>query len=250
MKAVDLALHPLFKAVTEDAQKLMRAQKEAGIDPDSAEIDEQAFYIHRVGHAFAHLLTWAEQLEETLIYLSNYKYGVKGEGVRVSRAKHVLYMVENYLIRLQSIYDRCLQLVNCVFNLCIEDSNVGHAVVVSNLKVARTNVPGLLKKVKNSIKPNEQHRHAIIHRNSYQEKDLDRLQLFYIFDRDTWQAIGQPGSFDDLEEIRKDLLRRTLAQKKKEFALTNDGLMTVLHALMDGLQPQYEKFKAQIGSYA
>ncbi|MGY8562700.1 Cthe_2314 family HEPN domain-containing protein [Paracidovorax citrulli] len=250
MKARELALHTLFRVVTEDAQRLIAAHKQAGLDPDSVVIDEQEFYIHRVGHAFAHLLTWAEQLEDTLTYLSNYKYGAKSSGTGGGRAKHALYMVENYLIRLQSIYDRCLQLVNCVFNLCIEDSNVGHAVIVSNLKVARTNVPNLLKQVKRSIKPHEQHRHTIIHRNSYQEKDLDRLQLFYMFDRDTWQAIGSPGNFDDLEEVRKDLLRRTLAEKKKEFALTNEGLMKVLCALMDGLQPQYEKFKAQIGSYA
>ena len=65
-------------------------------------------------------------------FLSNYGYSKKIES---TRADYLIYNLENYLIRLNSVYDRVLQIVNAVFHLCINEENVNHSVIISNYKV-------------------------------------------------------------------------------------------------------------------
>ena len=231
--------HPFTLAAIEAGYKTDRDLESRGITEDSEEVNEYEFYLVRVAYALSHFVGWVEQLEHAVTYLSTFNYSEKARQDGINRANHLLYNVENYLIRLQSAYDRALQLTNNVFHLLIAEENVQHAHIVSNLKVSRTNIPSLLKQLQKSISGKAQDRHALIHRRSHQEKDLDRLQLFYMQDEKSWTS-NLDIPFARVSYMRTRLLKRTVTQKKNEFTALNSKLFDKSVALLDGLQVQYD----------
>lgn len=163
----DLHQHPLS---TEAVQDCIAVHKALGLtlteelDEDTA-FDELQFYITGVGFSVTHTLAWVEQLHQAVHFMTDFHYGKKATDAGVNKSHHLVYNVENYLIRMVSVYDRCLQLTNAIFHICMSADLVNHGAIVSNLHVARTGVPKLLKAVKTAIKDEEQERHKIIHRD-------------------------------------------------------------------------------------
>jgi len=244
-----LKLHAFVLAVWNEAVPLQKQVDDLGRIGDSEEIDEYQFYVMRVGYSLAQIVTWMEQLDHAVYYLSDFSYKKDAKDEGVNRAKHLLYSVENYLIRLQSVYDRALQLTNNVFHLGIEDSNVGHSAVISNLKVSRTDVAGQLRAVKKEVERRAQERHAIVHRESHRDEDLRRLEMFYMFSEDTWNAKPGGSTFEGLCHMRSQLLKTVVAEKKKDFAELNQSVFGKIEVLFAGLHSQYNKERGRLRLY-
>ncbi len=251
MVSEELKSHPFLTLVWKEAIQIQKNLKEDVLDIKfDTDIDEYQFYILRVGYSISHLITWLEQLEHAVHYLSNFSYSKNTKTIGINRAHHFIYNVENYLIRLQSIYDRTLQLTNNVFHLCIEESNISHSLIISNLKVSRTDIPKLLKSLRRSIDSKAQDRHAIIHKHSYQEKSLRRLELFYMFNQETWENRENSPSYEGLCHIRSQLMKEVVAEKKREYSEINKKICEVLYPLFTELHIHYDKFSAQLNKIA
>ena len=110
--------------------------------PEDIELTEFQYYIQKVGFYLVNTISWCKQLDLAIELLSNFDYSRK----ETTRAEHLIYNIENYLIRIKSVHDRVLQLVNAVFHLCINEANVNHGVIVSNYKVQHR--PEILKAIK------------------------------------------------------------------------------------------------------
>lgn len=247
MKLDDLGQHPFFIRASRDSidvQSAFGLQMTDDID-DSTTLDELQFYVTRVGFSLSHTLGWAEQLQHAVHFMTDFGYGRKASEAGVKRSHHLLYNVENYLIRLQSVYDRCLQLTNAVFHLCISDEHVNHGVIVSNLHVERTNIPKLLKTVKKSIKSEEQERHTLIHKHSHMDPELRRIEMFYMHSKETWEG-DKKMPFKNLVHIRGQLVKKYTARRKAEFEALNIELGVGLAALFDGLLDEYDRQKARL----
>lgn len=245
----NLMLHAFSTAVWKEAAPLQKQAEDQGLDDDQEQLDEYQFYVMRVGYSLAQLVTWIEQLDHAVFYLSNFSYNKKAQSEGINRAKHLLYNIENYLIRLHSVYDRALQLTNNVFHLGVEESNVGHSVIVSNLKVARTEVKGLLKALKKEAEKKAQERHAIVHRESHREDSLRRLEMFYMFDKDSWGEKDGALSFEGLAHLRSQLLKTVVAEKKQEFSELNKNIFEKVDALLVELHQQYNKERQRLRGY-
>lgn len=236
-----LKRHPFVRTVLDDA---MRVQVEAGIgpfddNPDEPPVDERQFYVMRVGYGLADALTWVEQLQHAVHFLNDFGYqrAVQREGV--TRYHHLIYNIENYLVRLQSIYDRLLQLTNLVFHICMSDELVNHSLVVSNLRVSRTKIPKFLRVVRKTIEPLATARNDIIHKHSYTDRDLRRLEAFYMYDETTWRESEKKVPYKNLKYLRSQLMKKTTTAKRKEFAAVNASLLQTLEPLFTELLAQY-----------
>lgn len=248
MSIEKLHQHAFFSETSEEA---IRIQQEVGLDPfDDGSVeptfDELQFYITRVGYSLAHTLTWVEQLQQAVYFLSDFGYTqrMKDDGIR--RSHHLIYNVENYLVRLQSVYDRLLQLTNAVFHICTSDELVNHRLIVSNLRMARTKVPGLLKAVKNTIKHKTEDRHEIVHRHSYMEPELRRVELLYMHTKETWEAGGNSIPYKNLCYIRSQRMKKIIEAKKIEFLSINASLVSALEPLFTELHAQYKREKERL----
>ncbi len=211
--------------------------------PEDIDLDEYQYYVHKVGFYLVHTITWCKQLDLAIEFLSNFDYSKK---INASRADHLIYNLENYLIRLNSVYDRVLQVVNAVFHLCISEENVGHSVIISNYKVQhRPEIVTAIKGVQKYLKDYAQARHTLIHKHSYMDVKLRKIELFYMNNLenlphdDTWKK--------NLKSFRSNYLRDFIAEKKDEFSNINTGLFKRLGELFDVLWEEYERQKKCIG---
>jgi hypothetical protein len=172
--------------------------------------------------------------------LANFNYSTKSD---ISRADHLIYNIENYLIRLNSVYDRVLQLVNVVFHLCIREESISHAVVVSNYRVEHH--PDIVKKIKairKYLDEYAQDRHTLIHKHSLIDEKLRRIELFY------GPAADAPHHDKEfkakLRYVRSRVLREYVTEKRIQFAAVNNRLADLLHELFESLYPEYQSQKS------
>lgn len=247
MKLDDLGQHQFFTRVSQDSIDIQNALGLKMTDDfdDSTTLNELQFYVTRVGFSLSHTLGWAEQLCHAVHFMTDFGYSKKASAAGIRRSHHLLYNVENYLIRLQSLYDRCLQLTNAVFHLCISSELVNHGVIVSNLHVERTNIPKLLKAVKKQMKGEEQERHTLIHKHSHIDPELRRIELYYMHSKETWVE-DEVMSFNNLVYRRGQLVKEYTTRRKAEFEAINAELGTALAALFDGLMFEYDRQKARL----
>lgn len=209
--------------------------------PDDIELTEYQYYVQKVGFYLINTISWCKQLDLAIELLSNFNYSKK----EASRADHLIYNIENYLIRIKSVHDRVLQLVNAVFHLCINEANVSHGVIVSNYKVQHR--PVILKAVKRISKylgEHEQIRHTLIHRHSLIDKDLMKIELFYL---NNFEHIDNEDQVKACKYVRTEHLKRFLSDKKSEFREINEALYLLINALFMELDSEYERQKKIVG---
>ncbi|WP_028206101.1 Cthe_2314 family HEPN domain-containing protein [Paraburkholderia nodosa] len=243
----DLHQHPLFSEAVRDSiavQDALGLKLTDELDENTT-LDELQFYVTRVGFSLAHALGWVGQLHQAVHFMTDFTYGRKATDAGVKKSHHLLYNVENYLIRMVSVYDRCLQLTNAVFHICMSDELVNHSAIVSNLHVSRTEVPKLLKAVKKATKNEEQERHKLIHRHSHMDPELRRIELLYMQTKETW-GDDHKFPYKNLVHLRSQMVKKFTARRKKEFEAINAELVKALDALFDGLLLEYRRQKSRL----
>lgn len=209
--------------------------------PEDVELTEFQYYIQKVGFYLVNTISWCKQLDLAIELLSNFDYSRK----ETTRAEHLIYNVENYLIRIKSVHDRVLQLVNAVFHLCINEANVNHGVIVSNYKVQhRPEILKAIKAVSKYLSEHEQIRHTLIHRHSLLDKDLKKIELFYM---NNFEHIDDEAQVKAYKYVRTEHLKRFLNDKKSEFRKINSELYKLVNTLFIELKPEYDRQKKIVG---
>ncbi|MFT6350921.1 Cthe_2314 family HEPN domain-containing protein [Neptuniibacter pectenicola] len=225
----------------EDAFAGIEVDKLATELPEDIELTEYQYYVQKVGFYLVNTISWCTQLDLAINLLSNFDYSKKD----ASRADHLIYNIENYLIRIKSVHDRVLQLVNVVFHLCINEASVNHGVIVSNYKVQHR--PEILKSVKaisKYLNGHEQTRHTLIHRHSLIDKDLKKIELFYL---NNFEHIENEDQVKAYKYVRTEHLKRFLSDKKSEFNKINTALYKLIDTLFISLNLEYERQKKIVG---
>ncbi len=192
-------------------------------------LDKNELYIVRVGHALAHLLIACEQLSHAPLYLASFVPSKKMVEDGVTRHSHILLCMENYIIRIRSLYERVLQLVNIVFRIYNPPDQVSHALIKNNLHVANSKLPGALQKLKKITDRYYEDRNKIIHRECFQEDDLRHLELLTI-SRDRF-----PGLEGDLKFFSSVYVRDKTMELKK----TNSAVFGAISDIFNLLLHQY-----------
>lgn len=209
--------------------------------PEDIELSEYQYYVQKVGFYLVNTISWCKQLNLAIDLLSNFDYSKK----EASRADHLIYNIENYLIRIKSVHDRVLQLVNAVFHLCINEANVNHGVIVSNYNVQhRPEILRAVKAISKYLSEHEQIRHTLIHRHSLIDKDLKKVELFYL---NNFEHIDDEDHVKAYKYVRTEYLKKVLSEKKSEFREINSTLYTLINALFLELNSEYERQKKIVG---
>lgn len=198
------------------------------------ELIEEEFYFTRVSYQLSHLLTVIQQMEHTVLYMSNFSPTNLMRTAGVNRATHLIWSVENYLLRTQTVYDRLLILVDRVFHIQNQSNTITHESIISNVHIKRTEVPSALKLVKNSIKKYYRDRNVIVHEASYSDDELRRIEALSI--------LGSSENSDDhLKEEVKWSVREYLKKKKREYSRVNKNLCLAMASTFSSLEPIFNK---------
>lgn len=233
--------HEFFKTVIMEDSRLIsegREYKLSDVILEDADFNEFEFYIHNTGFYLVHFIQLCNQLEHGVELISNFNYNTTKN---VGRIDHLTYNIENYIIRLTSIHDRILQLINVTFHLCIHESDVNDRVILKNLKVSRTELPKNIKELQKVLQNYTGERNTIVHKYSYLNKQLKRLQIFY--HPSVEEIYETKEKKEDFKYMRKEMLKEYISEKKEEFSNLNKECFSKLPAILDILLDHYKKTK-------
>ena len=240
-----LSNHPFPQALIADGEHAFKGisfDAKAISLPKDLELDEYQFYLHNVGFYLFHTLAWCKQLDLAIEFLSVFDYSKR---LTATRADHLIFNIENYIIRLTSVHDRALQLVNAVFHLCINEEHVAHGLVISNYKVVhRPEIVAKIKAVKRCLDEYAQSRHTLIHKHSFLDVDLKKVERLYMTDLSRSKASKE--QVKNLQSFRARYLGNFIQKKKTEFTAINSKLSTHMEALLTALQGEYERQKEKL----
>lgn len=132
----DLGNHPFTDRCFGDAQRVsneLEDSKPFKVEPAwKREPYEDEYYQLTVGSALATLLNACQQLTDSVLYLSAFTPSKRMKQHGVTRQRHVQYCIESYIVRVQSIYDKLLVLVDAVFHLGNANESIGHNSIVTH----------------------------------------------------------------------------------------------------------------------
>ena len=194
----------------------------------------------------AELLNLCEQISQVAAYLSIFTQNAATKRAGITRDKHLLYHIENHLIRLHSAFDRCLLVVDAVFHLTNAPAALSQSVIASNLKVKRTTVGKKLKDIRKLLGPTIDTRNDVIHHHAYKEDKLRELEMFClgekIFPPEGSGPLRKPYLRSRIRELTRDLVKK----KTAEFGKVNAELFAAITELLTALLPIYTREKALV----
>ena len=236
----NLYKHPFTIEISDDT-KGFGLTKNRGNEYADTEIE---FYINNSTFYLVHLISLLEQLKNAVDLFSNYNYNKKDE---IGRGKHLVYNYENYIIRVVSISDRLLQLVNAIFYLGVNEKDVKERSILNNDKIVITQIPSKFKELNKVLNKFKGDRNQIIHRHSYVEKKLKRIEMFYHpeITKNYFESKSQK-EIEQLKTVRKFALTDFIKKTKAEFRETNDNCFERIQPILDELHLEYKRIKTTL----
>lgn len=160
----------------------------------------------------------------------------KMDSKELPKGLYIEMLVENSIIRVQSVYDRVLILVNKILDLGISNNQISHNAIVTNEWVERF---GLVENIKSIYKACSEYRfirNTVIHHDRYTEEELDELTLFIEVNDLFLEGDGKGIISDELISRKTD---DYLNAKESEFAGYLDKIEQNIFELYEKLVPAY-----------
>ncbi len=217
--------------VIEEPLSVLKTEGEFKREPTKAE-----YYCISVAKTLAHLLGICQQLEHSVLYFSSFSPSVKMKKAGISKQSHLLYCIENYIVRTHSMYDRLLRHIDSVFEIYNPSHLISHEFIISNLHVKHSPVPPLLKSLRKVIKDYYRDRNMIIHEQQYIEDDLRMLEAITCI-----SSSDDPFTENlDLDNWARNLAKKIVLHKTKEFSNVNQEAFKIIGSIFDHLQTEYD----------
>lgn len=179
------------------------------------------------------LETILRQLVQVSAFMSGFRLTQDLKANGISRLDHIIYHLENFLIRITGCFDRCLILVNVALDLGNEPEDCRYGLIQRNKHVARLGLLGPLGEINGIVKPYRESRNVVAHRQRHSEPELGTLELFNLMEK------HDPDLFPEgLAKVKADLL---VIDKKKEINGVNRKLQAAVGRLFSALKPAVER---------
>jgi uncharacterized membrane protein YciS (DUF1049 family) len=238
----DIATHPLLSSCFNHAISVLsklgeKQQKLSSTDMVFERLpNEGELYIIHVGHTASHLIGVLDQLDYIPLYLLGFSPTKQMKKADLNSAKHIQYTIENYIIRTQSVYDRILSLVDAVFHLGTDVSQLSHELIVTNIHVKHEKVETKLKSLRKVLREYIEERNSIIHHRGLLDEKLRKLEAFYIL-KSKSEMSSEIKKYDGFRKLsQRDLVK----SKRVEFEQFNQKIFERVRDVLDSLHQPYK----------
>lgn len=160
-----------------------------------------------------------------------------------STGAQIELLVENSIIRVQSIYDRALILVNKILNIGLSNEAISHSSIITNDHVKIWSIDKPLKKLNKACTEYRHIRNTVIHHDRFSEDELNNLVLI-IDSHKLLIASGKESPFD--ERLIRSITNDYLEVKKGDLEAYLKAIVQHVHSLYDTLIPIYKFHRKQI----
>jgi len=188
-------------------------------------------YIDNTRFSTLQFLDLLQQLENAVELLSSFTYN---KNSKVNRGDFLHYNIENYIIRLNSIIDRLLQIVNDVFDFKINVRGVSLKTI--KLKIENTAISNYIDNLDKLIYPYSVIRNRVIHQNSYSDDEtLRNIKLFYYS-----ELFNDEELLLKVKRRRVEILKEFIQKKKEEYRTINKQCVEIIMKIFDELEIEYD----------
>ncbi|EKD71521.1 MAG: hypothetical protein ACD_46C00172G0002 [uncultured bacterium] len=207
MKITRLKDHNILKTASAVSREYIAKcnPDESGSEPSATKRESYAI---EVLLATGNVVSCIDQLYFSIDMLSGYRANNAAE--KMNRYDYVVYGIENYYLRLTSVFDRCLRLANVIFQLGLPERQYNNESIIKNAHVKGTAVASALTELNKFTDPFRFHRNTVAHQSTYSEKDLDQLGSYYYL-------AEEDDGFERYRYIFKKKTDDFVSEKKKGF---------------------------------
>jgi len=258
MKLDDLSKNKFYSKVISDSQKLLEKDErkdrllegfkkklkgeEIPSRWDSLPVDEK-FHISTF-RATSEILYKLQSLDHCVAYINSYPSTPLWEK-SFGRADYIKYHLENYYGNIVALFDRCLLLVNHLYDLGFDPQDAKYNLITNNKHLENTDTLKVLKAIHKGLERIRSIRNYIEHQSSLSDKKLDDISMY--------ELIYTKGDIKrKLKNVLKLYLRLQyssyLRDKKKEIKNNNATLVAAVNSLFDSLHQKYTEGMKKHGS--
>ena len=170
-----------------------------------------------------------DQIHYTIEMLSGFK---TKRGSLMNRHDYIVFILENFYLRITSIFDRTLRFLNIVFEIGLPEKECKESTIIQNDKIKYTPMYVELKKLNALIHQYRFPRNKIAHSEAYNEKRLEDIQQFYI--------VIESGSDKSLERYKyfyKRIADEYVVEKRNELNKITEEIEKLLVNFFNGITP-------------
>ncbi len=149
---------------------------------ESFKFEKKREYIKNVFKKMRNVVAKADNITQSIYFLSAYSASPRWKKL-FGKSSYFKYHYEFYLISEQGLFDRCLHLINAVFQLGLKDRFVKSDIILSNINLKEFAGIDILKKFEKNIEKRREKRNKVVHIQEYGDNLLDELEKREFFDK-------------------------------------------------------------------
>ncbi|MBN8574447.1 MAG: hypothetical protein J0M05_11090 [Candidatus Kapabacteria bacterium] len=132
-------------------------------------------YAYDILLSTTNIIDCLEQLHFTIEMLSGYR---KRKNTKMNRHDYIVFMIENFYLRIVSIHDRTLRFTNLIFDIGLPERECRDATIIKNHKVRNTEIGIILKNLNKFISDYKETRNKIAHSEGFYDERLTPVQTY------------------------------------------------------------------------
>jgi len=156
------------------------------------------------------ILDCLEQIDYSIEMLSAYR---KSKDSIINTIDYIRFMIENFYIRVVSLYDKILRFLNVFFDIGLPEKECRNNTIIKNKKIKDIEDLYLhLKKIDKYINGYREVRNIISHVKYYSDENIDNVENYYFF-----KKIDPNLNNKYFENFLKNETDNLVKNKKEEF---------------------------------
>lgn len=208
MKVTTIKDHPIVKRAASISREYISKCDPKNPDNDPVATKRESYSIETL-LSIGNVVSCIDQLHFSVDMLAGYRTATTPE--HMNRYDYIVFGIENYYLRLTSVFDRCLRLANVAYQFGLPERQCSTNTIIKNAHIKGTPVAGTLKKLDDFTQPFRFYRNTVAHESAYSEKDLDRMGAYYHLEDEKDDVFFQ---YRNLFKVKTD---KYVSDKKQEF---------------------------------
>jgi len=152
---------------------------------------------------------------------------------KMNRYNYIVFGIENYYLRLTSIFDRCLRLANIIYQIGLPEQQCNNNSIIKNLYIKGTSVAKALKEIDKFTTPFRSHRNKVAHQATYLERELEQLGSYYYL-------LEEDNEFYKYYNSYKQKTDRFVVDKKDKFKQNVINIKNLVKLYFDALNKIFD----------
>ena len=170
-----------------------------------------------------------DQIYFTIEMLSGFR---KKKNGKMNRHDHIVYMIENFYLRITSTIDRALRFSNLVFEIGLPERECRESTIIKNHKIRGTQVEKTLHELNKFTNEYRFMRNQVAHSERFHDNELSHMEGFYYL-----LETDESNNFKKYNIHYKIEADHYVIKKKNEFKEIVRQLEKLINEFFDALTP-------------